>query len=167
MQTCVFLLNRDIILLIDFKFLRLPELETEFAKLLQKESNWSMALPHMKDLYSDFVHSTHALTHNIIYASCDAIDHESDFYRTLSASDSSLYVLNISGDIYVPYDFSTDYIDLDNNRIMVEKSGISQNGNLYICNSCHRSIAAGRQSVETISNYRWIEEQSEELRDLT
>ena len=73
-----------------------------------------MALPHMKDLYSDFIHLIqHALTYNVICASCGAIGYEPGFYHILSASDSSLHVLSIPGDIYVSYDFSTSYTDLD------------------------------------------------------
>src|SRR5205814_9640571 len=81
--------------------------------------------------------------------------------------DVSLPVLSIPPETYIPFDFSTGYTDLDNDRIMIEKLSISQNGNVNLCESCHRSIVASHRPIEALSNYRWIGEQPEELADLT
>ena len=97
-------------------FSRLPQLETEFRKLLLKEHNWPIPLPHMEDLYSNFFHSTHTLAHNVVCASCGVIGHDPSLYNTLRTDDVSLRALTVPQDTYVPFDFSTGYADLDNNR---------------------------------------------------
>lgn len=51
--------------------------------------------------------------------------------------DVSLRILNISQDIYVPFDFSTGYVELDDNCIMIEKLDISQNENIHLCEIYH------------------------------
>ncbi len=81
--------------------------------------------------------------------------------------DVSLHVLTIPQDTYVPFDFSTGYAELDNNHIMIEKLGVSQNENVHLCESCHWSIIASHRPIEALSNYRWIGEQPEQLSDLT
>ena len=121
----------------------------------------------MEDLYSDFFHSTRTLAHNVVCASCGVIGHDPSLYHTFRTDDVSLRALTVPQDTYVPFDFLTGYADLDNNRIMVEKLGVSLNGDVHICDSCHRSIMANRRPTEALSNYRWIGEQPEELSDLT
>ena len=121
----------------------------------------------MRDLYSDFVHSTHSVAQNVVCASCGVIGHDRSLYHTLRTDDLSLHALSVPQDAYVPFDFSTGYADLDNNRIMVEKLGVSINGDVQVCDSCHRSILANRRPTEALSNYRWIGDQPDELSDLT
>jgi hypothetical protein len=50
---------------------------------------------------------------------------------------------------------------------MVEKAGIMVGGKLSLCESCHESIVAGRTPDASLSNYRWVGDQPEELRDLS
>ena len=84
-------------------FSRLSQLETEFDKQLAKEENWFTSLSYMRDLYSDFVHSTHSLAHNFVCASCGVTGHDPIFYYMHRMNDVSLHVLSISQDTYVPF----------------------------------------------------------------
>lgn len=121
----------------------------------------------MRDLYSDFVDSTYTLAHNVVCASCGVIGHDPSLYYMHRTDDVSLRILSIPQEIYIPFDFSIGYTELDNDCVMIEKLGISQNGNVNLCESCHRSIVVSRRPIEAFSNYRWIGEQPEELADLT
>jgi len=148
-------------------FFRIPQLDAKFEKLLQKERNGPTPLPYMKDVYSEFLQSTYDGAHNVVCSSCGTIGHDLASYHTLHVDDVLLRVLSVPQDTYVPFDFSTGYADLDNHRIMIDKLSLSQTGDVYVCASCHRYIAANKRPIEAISNYRWFGEQPGELRDLT
>ena len=94
-------------------FFRLPELETEFNKLRLKEENRPAPLSNMPDIYSDFVHSTYALAHNVVCASCGVIGHDPSLYFTFRKDNVLLRVFAIPRDTYVPFDFSTGIPNLD------------------------------------------------------
>lgn len=100
-------------------FSKLSQLETEFGKLLVKEENWPIPLLNMRDLYSDFVRSTHALADNVVCACCGMIGHDLSLYYMHRTDDVCLRVLSIPQNTYVPFDFSTGDVELDNNRIMI------------------------------------------------
>ena len=104
---------------------RIPQLDADFEKLQHKERNWPTPLAHGKDLYSDFYHTSHSLTHNIICASCSIIGHDLTRFQYVHVTDRSLRFLNVPEDIYVPYDFSSGLDMLDACHIIVDKLGLS------------------------------------------
>jgi hypothetical protein len=120
----------------------------------------------MKDLYSAFFHRTNELAHNIVCASCAIVDHDPTLFHMIGTSDPSLHVLSISPDVYVPFNFATGDPSIDSRRIMIEKAGMTSDGHLNLCKSCYRSIAAAQTPDASLSNYRWMGDPPEELRDL-
>ena len=146
---------------------RLPQLDTDFQALLRKEKNWPIPLPYMKNIYSDFLHSTNTLVHNIVCASCDIIGHDFALFHNILTNDQSLRVLSVSSDIYVPYDFRSGIPELDNRRVLIGKLGIPEDDRLSLCESCYKSITVHRRPHESLSNYRWIGEQPKKLQGLT
>ena len=120
----------------------------------------------MKDLYSAFFHRTNELAHNIVCASCAIVDHDPTLFHSIAANDPLLHALSISPDVYVPFDFATGDPSIDSRRIMIEKAGMRSDGHLNLCKSCHRSIAAAQTPDASLSNYRWMGDPPEELRDL-
>jgi hypothetical protein len=121
----------------------------------------------MKDLYTAFLDRTHHLAHNLVCASCAIVDHDPTLFHLMSTSNSSLDVLAIPSDIYVPFDFTTGDHAIDSRRVMIEKAGMAVDGELRLCDPCHKSIIAGRKPDASLSNFRWIGDQPEELRDLS
>ena len=116
----------------------------------------------MPDLYSNFLSRTYDLINNFVCASCGVVEHEQTLVHTISMTDQSLQIL-ISRDVYVSFDFATGYSDLNSDHIMIEKVDVVDDRMLLLCHSCHKSIIAGRISNTSLSNYRWIGDQPEEL----
>ena len=158
-RRCEHWLKRGIQYFIDVDVFRLPQLDTDFQALLRKEKNWQTPLPYMKNICSDFLHSTNTLVHNIVCASCDIIGHDSALFHNILTNDQSLRVLSVPSDIYVPYDFRSGIPELDNRRVLIDKLGICEDDRLSLCESCYKSITVHRRPHESLSNYRWIGEQ--------
>jgi len=49
---------------------------------------------------------------------------------------------------------------------MIEKAGMTSDGHLNLCKSCYRSIASVWPPDASLSNYRWMGDPPEGLRDL-
>jgi hypothetical protein len=136
--------------------LRIPQLEAQFESLLRKEQNWPTPLASGEDLYADFCHTAHSLTHNIICASCSIIGHDSARFQSAHVTDRSLRFLSIPEDIYVPYDFSSGVNSLEIQHIMIDKQGLSADDEVSLCNSCYKTVKSGRHPHESFANFRWV-----------
>jgi len=87
--------------------------------------------------------------------------------HTISTTNQRLELLSISDDIFVPFDFSTGLEAIDSRRIMVEKAGVVDGNMLLLCHPCHKAITSRQVPEHSLSNFRWVGHQPEELRDLT
>jgi hypothetical protein len=106
-------------------FFRLPQLEIDYRKLVRKQQNWPTPVAHGPDLYADFYHTTHSLATNVVCASCGTIGHDSSGFQSVSTTDRILNPLSIPDDVYVPYDFTCGVDEIDRDRIMIDKEGLS------------------------------------------
>jgi hypothetical protein len=148
-------------------FFRIPQLDAEFERLRQKQQNWLTPLANGADLYADFYHVFHSLTKNIVCASCGILGHDVGGFQSVPLSDGCLRLLSISPDIYVPFNFSSGQDLLDQDRVMIDREGLSTDGNLTICNKCHSSLQVGKCPDESLANFRWVGIVPDELQDLT
>jgi hypothetical protein len=148
--------------------LRLPQLDILFDDLLLKQQNWPPPIERTgPDLYADFYHTTHSLAKNIVCASCAVIRHDVAAFQTIPVDDAILQSLKIDDGVYVPYDFSSGFHQIDQHHIMIEKEGLSGDGYLTLCNSCHSDLQSGNRPDDSLSNFRWVGIVPEELAGLT
>lgn len=125
---------------------RISQLDIEFEGTLRRENNWPTPLPHMPDVYGDFVDSIHGLAHNIVCASCGVREHDPTRFVNVACDNTLLEVLSISEDTYIPYDYSCGVDSIDQRHIMIDKSGLSEDeSHIVLCNHCHNKILKGKR----------------------
>ena len=75
--------------------------------------------------------------------------------------------LHVPEDVNIPFNFSCGIDLLDQNRILIDKLGITQDKRIYLCRVCHNQLSKDHQPSEALANFRWVGPVPEELRDLT
>ena len=118
-------------------------------------------------MYKRYLTHTYKLTHNIVCASCGCIYHDISEFETVPHSYDSLRHLHIPSNIDVPFDFSCSIDILDQNHILIDKLGITQDKHILLCHSCHNQLSKDCQPSESLANFRWIVPVPEEPQDLT
>src|SRR5271154_1187141 len=147
---------------------RLQTLETNFSELEKEESEWPPSeLPDPKGLYTDFYEDIHKLATNIVCGSCGCIGHDEKQYHHEPIASNILDPLKVDPAL-VPFDFGSQCDVLKERQIMVDHMAISDDLQISLCLSCHRSLAHDRKTPrDSMTNYRWIGDIPEELQDLT
>ena len=64
--------------------------------------------------------------------------------------------LRIPEDVNIPFDFSCGIDFLDQNRILIDKLGITQDNQILLCRSCHTRLSKDCQPSESLANFRWV-----------
>src|SRR5213078_1338116 len=75
--------------------------------------------------------------------------------------------LRIPEDVNIPFDFSCGINVLDQNHILIDKLGITQDKRILLCYLCHGQLSKDRQPSEALVNFRWVGPVKEELQNLT
>jgi hypothetical protein len=148
-------------------FFRISQLDDEFQYLRKKQHHWPTPLGNGVDLYGDFYNATHSLAKNIVCASCTIIGHNIADFHSVPISEGSLCCLSIPEDVYVLFNFSSTIDVIDNERIMIDRQGISTEGSLNICDSCYASLRISKRPNRSLANFRWVGDVPDELKDLT
>src|SRR5438046_1459030 len=79
----------------------------------------------------------------------------------------SLHHLRIPSDVDVPFDFSCGIEILDQNRILIDKLGITIDENIRLCRSCDKQLHKHHQPAESLANFWWLGDVLEELQGMT
>jgi hypothetical protein len=151
----------------DLMSFRIAELDAQFADLQFKEQQWPLPAPDVTPMYKKYLPYTYKLDQNIICACCGCISHDITEFEIVPQSYGPLCHLRIPEDIDIPFDFSCGIDLLDQNRVLIDKLGITQDKRIYLCRVCHTQLSKDHQPSEALANFRWIEPIPEELRDLT
>ena len=118
-------------------------------------------------MYKKYLTHTYKLGQNIVCACCGCISHDITEFEVVPQSYDPLRHLRIPEDIDIPFDFSCGIDILDQNRVLIDKLGITQDKCIYLCRICHNQLSKDHQPAEALANFRWIGPVPEELRDLT
>jgi hypothetical protein len=110
---------------------------------------------------------TYDLARNIICASCGCIFHDIKELEVVPPSYDRLRQLRIPENVNIPFDFSYDIDFLDQNHILIDKLGITQDNQILLCRSCHTRLSKDCQPSESLINFRWIGPVPVELQNLT
>ncbi len=151
----------------DLMSFRISELDAQFADLQVKEQQWPLPAPDITPMYKKYLTHTYKLGQNIICACCGCISHDITEFEVVPQSYGPLRHLRIPEDINIPFDFSCGIDLLDQNRILIDKLGITQDKCIYLCRVCHNQLSKDHQPSEALANFRWVGPIPEELRDLT
>src|SRR5436190_8180543 len=151
----------------DLMSFRISELDAQFADLQVKEQQWPLPAPDITPMYKKYLTHTYKLGQNIICACCGCISHDIMEFEVVPQSYGPLRHLRIPEDINIPFDFSCGIDLLDQNRILIDKLGITQDKCIYLCRVCHNQLSKDHQPSEALANFRWVGPVPEELRDLT
>ena len=79
-----------------------------------------------------------------------------------------LRLLTVPVDINIPFDFSCGVNLLDEQRILVDKEGITADQQIMtLCKFCYLELQNHRRPVRSLFNFRWIDSLPKKLQDLT
>ena len=134
---------------------------------LTAEQQWPLPAPDVTPMYKKYLTHTYKLGQNIVCACCGCISHDITEFEVVPQSYDPLRHLRIPEDVDIPFDFSCGIDLLDQNRILIDKLGITQDKCIYLCRVCHNQLSKDHQPSEALANFRWIGPVPEELRDLT
>ena len=151
----------------DLMSFRIAELDTQFADLQVKEQQWPLPAPDVTPMYKKYLTHIYKLGQNIVCACCGCISHDITEFEVVPQSYDPLRHLRIPEDVDIPFDFSCGIDLLDQNRVLIDKLGITQDKCIYLCRVCHNQLSKDHQPSEALANFRWIGPVPEELRDLT
>jgi hypothetical protein len=119
-------------------------------------------------MYKKYLTHTYKLGQNIVCACCGCISHDiTEFEIVLDSYGPLRRHLRIPEDVDISFDFSCGIDLLDQNRVLIDKLGITQDKRIYLCRGCHNQLSKDRQPSEALANFRWVGPVPEELRDLT
>jgi hypothetical protein len=142
---------------------RIAELDAQFADLQVKEQQWPMPGPDVKPMYKKYLTHTYKLGQNIVCACCGCIYHDITEFEVVPQSYGPLRYLRIPEDVNIPFDFSCGIDVLDQNHIVIDKLGITQDKRILLCQVCHSQLSKNRQPSEALANFRWVGPVPEEL----
>ena len=147
---------------------RIAELDAQFADLQVKEQQWPLPGPDVMPMYKKYLTHTYKLSQNIICACCGCISHDiMEFEIVLDSYGPLRWHLCIPEDVDILFDFSCGIDLLDQNRILIDKLGITQDKRIYLCRGCHNQLSKDHQPSKALANFHWVRPVPEELRDLT
>jgi len=147
---------------------RIAELDAQFADLQVKEQQWPLPGPDVTPMYKKYLTHTYKLGQNIICACGGCISHDiTEFEIVLDSYGPLRRHLRIPEDVDISFDFSCGINLLDQNRVLIDKLGITQDKRIYLCRGCHNQLSKDCQPSEALANFRWVGPVPEELRDLT
>src|SRR5438046_2163488 len=112
---------------------RISELHAQFADLQVKEQQWPLPGPNIMPMYKKYLIHTYKLGQNIICACCGCISHDIMEFEIVPQSYDPLCHLRIPEDINISFDFSCGFDLLDQNRVLIDKLGITQDKHIYLC----------------------------------
>ena len=75
--------------------------------------------------------------------------------------------LHVPEDVNIPFNFSCGIDLLDQNHVLIDKLGITQDKHIYLCRGCHNQLSKDHQPSKALANFHWVRPVPEELRDLT
>ena len=146
---------------------RISELDAQFADLQVKEQQWPLPGPDVRPMYKKYLTHTYKLGQNIVCACCGCISHDITEFEIVLDSYDPLRHLRVPEDLNIPFDFSCGIDILDQNRVLIDKLGITQDKRIYLCRVCHHQLSKGHQPSEALANFRWVGPVPEELQGLT
>ena len=82
----------------------------------------------------------HKVSHNIICACCEIIEHNVDEFIMVSTNDESLIPLAVDPDV-VPFSFNCEITAIDQHHIMIDSLAIVDQNTVSICNKCWTCIS--------------------------
>jgi hypothetical protein len=104
-------------------------------------------------MYKRFLTHTYKLGQNIVCACCDCISHDIAEFEVVFDSYEPLRYLRIPEDVNIPFDISCGIDVLDQNRILIDKLGITQDKRIFLCRVCHDQLSKDRQPSEALATY--------------
>lgn len=94
----------------------------------------AFAWTDVTSMYKKYLTHTYKLGQNIVCAYCDCISHDiTEFEIVLDSYGPLRRHLRIPEDIDIPFDFSCGIDLLDQNRVLIDKLGITQDKRIYLC----------------------------------
>ncbi len=142
---------------------RISELDAQFADLQVKEQQWPLPGPDVTPMYKKYLTHTYKLGQNIICACCGCISHDIMEFEIVPQSYDPLCHLRIPEDVNIPFDFSCGFDLLDQNRVLIDKLGITQDKCIYLCWVCHNQLSKDHQPSKALVNFHWVGPVLEEL----
>ena|SRR5947207_10716780 len=130
------------------------ELDAPFVDLQFKEQQCPMSLPNLKSMYKKCVSKIHSPAHNIVCVSCGCIYHDISEFETVPHSFELLRHLQISSDVDISFDLSCHIEILNQNRILIDKLGITIDKRIRLCRSWHNQFSKDLQSTESLANFQ-------------
>src|SRR2546430_10592506 len=143
---------------------RISELDAQFTDLQVKEQQWPLPGPDVMPMYKKYLTHTYKLGQNIICTCCGCISHDiTEFEIVLDSYGPLRRHLRIPEDIDIPFDFSCGIDLLNQNHVLIDKLGITQDKCIYLCHVCHNQLSKDHQPSKALANFRWVGPVPEEL----
>src|SRR6266516_2677003 len=147
---------------------RIAELDAQFADLQVKEQQWPLPGPDVRPMYKKYLTHMYKLGQNIICACCGCISHDiMEFKIVLDSYGPLRRHLCVPEDVDIPFDFSCGIDLLDQNHVLIDKLGITQDKRIYLCRVCHNQLSKDHQPSKALVNFHWVRPVPEEFRDFT
>src|SRR5437762_2395463 len=147
---------------------RIAELDAQFADLQVKEQQWPLPGPDVTPMYKKYLTYTYKLSQNIICTCCGYISHDiMEFKIVLDSYGPLRWHLRIPEDVDISFDFSCSINLLNQNHVLIDKLGITQDKCIYLCQGCHIQLSKDHQPSKALANFHWVGPVPEELQDLT
>src|SRR5438477_2569782 len=151
----------------DLTSFRIAELDAQFVDLQVKEQLWPGSAPDVTPMYKRFLTHTYKLGQNIVCTCCSCIYHDIMEFKVVPQFYDPLRHLRIPEDVNIPFDFSCGINVLDQNHILFDKLGITQDKRILLSQVCHSQLSKDRQPSEALANFQWVGPVPEELQNLT
>ena len=143
---------------------RISELDAQFADIQVKEQQWPLPGPDVTPMYKKYLTHTYKLGQNIVCACCGCISHDiTQFEIVLDSYGPLRRHLRIPEHVDIPFDFSCGIDLLDQNHVLIDKLGITQDKRIYLCRGCHDQFSKDCQPSEALANFRCVGPVPEEL----
>ena len=126
--------------LYDFSLLMvfsIAELDTQFADLQVKKQLWPIPASEVTPMYKKFLTHMYKLGQNIVCACCGCISQDIAEFEVVLDSCEPLRHFCIPENVNIPFDFSCGIDSLDQNHILIDKLGITQDKRILLCRVCH------------------------------
>ena len=112
---------------------RIDELDAQFADLQVKEQQWPLPGPNIMPMYKKYLTHTYKLGQNIVCACCGCISHDIMEFEVVLPSYDPLHHLRVPENVNIPFNFSCGIDVLDQNHVLIDKLGITQDKHILLC----------------------------------
>ena len=113
-----------------------------------------MPAPDVTPMYKKYLTHTYKLGQNIVCTCCGCISHDIPEFEVVLPSYDPLHHLRVPENVNIPFNFSCAIDVLDQNRVLIDKLGVTQDKHILLCGVCHNQLSKHHEPSEALANFQ-------------